>query len=224
MSAVSQEIIAPLLCFLVQSVSHKKWGRVTLTCCKTSKGAEQKQNFWITDDPVSPLQGWEQETPVKRAKEVSDTSVWWVHPVMIRVRILKPAPVPSQSPPVLPSDQTPLMLMLPMFFFIYLAGFSFILSIFKCFSSSNEALWDVHQCCTCFHVERRFMTPDAAQFLRPRWDCSNSTTANRNLMVDDEWVMMNYCNILCRNRRGARVIIHQELLNSSYAAKKTLAG
>lgn len=43
-------------------------------------------------------------------------------------------------------------------------------------------------------------------------------------MVDDEWMMMNYCNILCRNRRGAYVIIYQELLNSSGAAKQTLEG
>lgn len=36
--------------------------------------------------------------------------------------------------------------------------------------------------------------------------------------------MMNGCNIWCRNRRGARVIIRQELLNSSCAAKMILEG
>lgn len=36
--------------------------------------------------------------------------------------------------------------------------------------------------------------------------------------------MMNGCNIWCRNRRGARVIIRQELLNSSCAAEVILEG
>lgn len=37
-------------------------------------------------------------------------------------------------------------------------------------------------------------------------------------------MMMNGCNIWCRNRRGTRVIIRQELLNSSCAAKMILEG
>lgn len=101
------------------------------------------------DDPVSPLQGSEQEPPVKRAKEASTSSIWSVHPAFT----WKWCEFWSQNQRRFLHGILHYFVMIQTLwcwrfecsFFIYFAGFCFISSVFKCFSSNNEARWDVHQ-------------------------------------------------------------------------------
>lgn len=130
-----------------------KRGEATLTCCKVQRCRAELYSFvnhgWsrFTSARLSTGAACQKSQGSLNQQHLIGSSRF--HMEMMRVLILKPAPVPWRNPPALHNDPNPLMLTVRMFFFIYFAGFCFIFSVFKCFSSNNEARWNIHQCCSC---------------------------------------------------------------------------